>query len=246
MTFRNVKSPLRIEIGGLLGEGRLLRTSPHILEDATAVYSWIERNTMPGEILHVDEGFFGCAISIFTDRRTDNGAWKEVLQPWVLMESKKAGIRYGIVRMRPGQPFPEKGVIEIHGQYAIVDMDEFRRLQPAPPPFILQLVKLSEPLKKASGEVTSNPEGASSILMEVASEIRRIAGTVDKREIKRDLVNTADSLEKLAEEIPKASKVRRDEIIVVLDLSSVALEKGDIRSANLIIQEKVPERFIRR
>jgi hypothetical protein len=82
--------------------------------------------------------------------------------------------------------------------------------------------------------------------VEVASEIRRIAESVDKRAIKRDLVNTADSLEKLAEEIPKASKVRRDEIIVVLDLSSAALEKGDVRSANLIIQEKVPERFIRR
>jgi hypothetical protein len=66
---------------------------------------------------------------------------------------------------------------------------------------------------------------------------------VKKPRVKRDLLNTAAAIEELAREIPIASPERRTRIARTLDMAGAALERGDVRGALLIIQEKIPERF---
>jgi len=235
MSLREVRPPLAIEISGLLGEGRLLRTSPHISEDAMAIYGWIERNTMPDEILHVDEGFTGCAISLFTGRRTDNGAWKEVIQQWVLRESRDSNIRYGVLLRQPARSLPEKAVIAVIGRYVIVDMSVFRLSQPRPPRFIVEMAGLSEPLNMASLQAEADPVEASQALKEAASEVRRIAEDAPRHQVRDALIRIALSMERLSRELLEAPPSRRGEIALVLEEASKALERGDVRGAGLIL-----------
>ncbi|RMF89465.1 MAG: hypothetical protein D6733_06255 [Methanobacteriota archaeon] len=235
MSLREVRPPLAIEMSGLMGEGRLLRTSPHISEDAMAVYGWIERNTLPDEILHVDDGFTGCAISLFTGRRTDNGAWKEVIQQWVVGEARDTQVRYGVIRIKPGQRLSEESVIERFGGYVVVDMERFRKEQPHAPRFILEMMKLGESLRDAGRRAGGKPEEASRILRETTSKVRVIASEVPQAPVKVDLLRTAGSMERLADGLEGAPQAKREETARLLEEAASSLERGDVRGAGLIL-----------
>lgn len=57
--------------------------------------TWIQANTSPDEILHVENGMLADYLALFTDRRTDAGMYREVTSPELfqsIREGKKSGI----------------------------------------------------------------------------------------------------------------------------------------------------------
>ena len=69
-------TPLKENLNALMGiQLRTLKISPYVSEDAYRLYNFIKNNTDRDEIIHVQGGPIATCISLFTDRRTDNGMW---------------------------------------------------------------------------------------------------------------------------------------------------------------------------
>lgn len=123
------ETPLLNEINSLLGSNNSkLQQSGYLSEDAFALYEYISSNTSSDEIIHVDSTFLSCVISLFTDRRTDNGMWKEVSSG--NQQKSLENIKIGISEISgnggngPGgmNRISEESIIAQFGQFVVYDV----------------------------------------------------------------------------------------------------------------------------
>ncbi|MFQ6050139.1 MAG: hypothetical protein ACE5K4_00420 [Candidatus Hydrothermarchaeota archaeon] len=224
MKIRKVPTPLHLEILAL-SDKQILRQDRAISRDSLELYNWIMENTYQNEILHVENGFTACAISLFTDRRTDNGAWREVLQPWIITQSKNANIRYAILERKN---VPREYVLARFGEYIVVRTEDLKNLIQKPPQFFFVLAKLSDQFEEISDLLLKDREKASESLFHISKQLERISMQAKDPKIRKIIGDTAYSLEILSKEVMHADQKRLREISSALKKASYALKIGDI------------------
>ena len=236
-------TPLKENINALRNvQNRSLTISPYLSENAFALYNFLKNNTEEDEIIHVQGGPIATCISLFTDRRTDNGMWREVTNE-DMEKSPSTNLRFGVIEMnneRQVSQIPESIIIEKFGQFIVYDAtksDQIRmpqqqyRIPPA-------LTELSTLFRKASINLESDKELTKNSLLEASAKINQLSkGAPDDRGI-RILERSSVILRNKAQNIAYApdediQKIREDLIQI-----SRLYERGDIGGA-LIILERI-------
>lgn len=222
-------------------EPRTLKISPYVTENAFKLYNFIKNNTAKNDIIHVQGGPIATSISLFTDRRTDNGMWKEVTTE-DMGKSPLTESKYGVIEINDRQRFnfPQNIIIEQFGQFIVYDATKSEQIklpqdQPRLPPV---LTELSATFKNASVSISSDKELTKNILLSASDKLSQLSkGAPDERG-RKILDRSSTILKNKAQRIAYSSdhdipKIK-EELIKIAEL----YERGDIGGA-LIILERI-------
>lgn len=235
-------TPLKENFNALMGiQSRNLKISPYVSEEAYGLYNFIINNTDKDEIIHVQGGPIATSISLFTDRRTDNGMWKEVTTE-DMSKSPPAGANYGVIEINDRQNinFPKDVIIEKFGQFIVYDATKMEQIklpqeQPRIPPF---LTEISNQLRKASISITTDRELAKTVLFEVSDKLDQLSKGAPDEKGKRILGRSSILLRNKAQKISYVEGQDLARVKEELMTMAELYEKGDIGGA-LIILERI-------
>lgn len=236
-------TPIKENLNALRNiQNRTLTISPYVSENAFNLYNFIMNNTTEDEIIHVQGGPIATCISLFTDRRTDNGMWMEVTNE-DMKKSPYTNSRFGVIEMnnqRQIQQIPESIIIEKFGEFIVYDAtksDQIRtpqqqyRLPPA-------LTELSNLLKKASVNLDSDKELTKNALLEASDKLNQLSKSAPDNRGIRILERSSVILRNKATKIAYASEEELPRIKEDLIEISRLYERGDIGGA-LVILERI-------
>ena len=236
-------TPLKENLNALRDiQKRTLTLSPYLSENAFKLYNFIIKNTTEDEIIHVQGGPIATCISLFTDRRTDNGMWMEVTNG-DMRKSPSTNSKYGVIEMnaqRQTLQIPESIVIEKFGEFIVYDAtksDQIRipqqqyRIPPA-------LTELSTQFKKASNTLGSDNELTKDILLDASSKLNQLSKEATDDRGKKILERSSIILRNKAQRISNAEGDElqriRQELLTIANL----YQRGDIGGA-LVILERI-------
>ncbi|KYC47212.1 MAG: hypothetical protein AMQ22_01998 [Candidatus Methanofastidiosum methylothiophilum] len=235
-------TPLKENLNALMGiQIRTLKISPYVSEDAYRLYNFIKNNTDKDEIIHVQGGPIATCISLFTDRRTDNGMWKEVTNE-DMSKSPPTGANYGVIEIdgRQNINFPKEIIMEKFGQFIVYDATKMQQIklpqeQPRIPPV---LAEISGKIRIASISLNTDRESTKTILLEVSEKLNQLSKGAPDEKGRKILERSSIILRNKAQKISYAEG--QDMVRVKEELMTMAelYGRGDIGGA-LIILERI-------
>ncbi|KYC44685.1 MAG: hypothetical protein APG12_01619 [Candidatus Methanofastidiosum methylothiophilum] len=235
-------TPLKENLNALLGmQPRILKISPYLSEDAYKLYDFIIKNTNKDEIIHVQGGPIATCISLFTDRRTDNGMWREVTNE-EMGKSPPNNSKYGVMELNNLQRIniPQEIIIEKFGQYIIYDATKAIQIklpqeQPRIPPL---LIELSIEFRQASAFLGTDTQVATRHLIVASEKLNQLSKGAPDEKGRRILERSSIILRNKASIISnlQGQELQRvkQELLTIANL----YERGDIGGA-LVILEKL-------
>ena len=235
-------TPIKENINALMDvQRRSLIISSYVTENAFSLYNFIRNNTTEDEIIHVQGGPIATCISLFTDRRTDNGMWREVTND-DMEKSPAASSRFGVMEMnneRQIAQIPESIIIEKFGQFIVYDATKSNQIKLPQQQYRLPpaLTELSTLFRNASNNITSNKELTKNNLLEASAKLNQLSkGAPDDRGI-RILERSSVILRNKAEKIAYASDQELPKIKEKLIEIAQLYERGDIGGALIILEQ---------
>lgn len=222
-------------------EPRTLIISPYVTENAFKLYNFIKNNTAKNDIIHVQGGPIATCISLFTDRRTDNGMWKEVTTE-NMGKSPLSESKYGVIEINDRQRFnfPQNMIIEQFGQFIVYDATKSEQIklpqdQPKLPP---ALTELSTIFKKASVSIGSDKELTKNSLLGASDKLSQLSKSAPDERGRKILDRSSAILRNKAQKIAYAPDQDLPKIKEELINISELYGRGDIGGA-LIILERI-------
>jgi hypothetical protein len=233
-------TPLKENINALLGvQLRNLKISPYLSEDAYRLYNFIIKNTDKDEIIHVQGGPIATCISLFTDRRTDNGMWREVTNEG-MGKSPPSNSKYGVMEINNLQRIniPQELIIEKFGQYIVYDATKSGQIQlPQEQPRIpLVLVEISNDIRKASISLDTDRQVSMSLLLGVSDKLTQLSKGAPDDKGRKILERSSIILRNKAQRISYVEGEELQRIKQELLRMAELYERGDIGGALIILE----------
>ncbi len=236
-------TPLKENINALRNINfRTLKISPYVSQNAFNLYKFIKTNTSQDEIIHVQGGPIATCISLFTDRRTDNGMWREVTNE-EMEKSPAANSRFGVIEMnneRQMNQIPESIIVEKFGQFIIYDATKSNQIktaqqQPRLPPVLMELSNL---FRKSAVSVDTDKELTKNTLLEASVKLNQFSKGVPEDRGRKIIETSSVILRNKAQKIANAPDQELPKIKENLIQIAQLYERGDIGGA-LIILERI-------
>jgi hypothetical protein len=233
-------TPLKENINALLDvQLRNLKISPYLSDDAYRMYNFIIKNTDKNEIIHVQGGPIATCISLFTDRRTDNGMWREVTNEG-MGKSPPSNTKYGVMEINNLQriTIPQELIIEKFGQFIVYDATKSGQItlpqeQPRIPPV---LTELSNDIRKASISLDTNRQMSMNLLLGASDKLMQLSkGAPDdkgKRILERSSIILRNKSQRISYVEGEELQRIKQELLKMADL----YERGDIGGALILLE----------
>jgi len=235
-------TPLKENLNALMGiQLRTLKISPYVSENAFNLYNFIKNNTEQDEIIHVQGGPIATCISLFTDRRTDNGMWREVTNE-DMGKSPPAGANYGVIEISDRQRinFSQDMIIETFGQFIVYDTTKMEQIiLPQDQPRLPQiLTEVSNQIRKASISLDTDKELTKNLLLEVSDKLNQLSKGAPDEKGKKILERSSIILKNKSQKISYVEGQELTRVKEELMAMAQLYERGDIGGA-LIVLERI-------
>jgi len=220
---------------------RTLKISPYVSDNAFNLYNFIKNNTDQDEIIHVQGGPIATCISLFTDRRTDNGMWREVTNE-DMGKYPPAGANYGVMEINDRQRinFSQDVIIETFGQFIVYDASKaVQTMFPQDQPRLPQvLTEVSSQIRKASLSLDTDRELTKKLLFEASDKLNQLSKGAPDEKGKKILERSSIILRNKSQKISYAEGQEMTRVKEELTAMSKLYERGDIGGA-LIVLERI-------